>query len=188
MLLDVFGAGADQLRRTLLAEEPQAAAHRLQAERHVGQMQLVATGLQIGGDRPLGQGQSAARLIHHHDARLDQLMLGEGLRLVDHDRHLPRLAPLAALEVGDHAFHEQHGIGQLVHRREIRDLAVDPVTDRRQLRAEGGAGRGQADHAQGLAQLGQLAVQGGEAVRLGGTALDQVEQVLDARQFLADRR
>ena len=58
-------AVAIQLLLGHLAQKPQPAAHRLQAERYIGQVHAIAVGFQVGGDRALGQRQATAGLVDH---------------------------------------------------------------------------------------------------------------------------
>ncbi|MNN08251.1 hypothetical protein D3C81_1211010 [compost metagenome] len=190
MLLDVVGTCPDQLGGTRQTEEPQAAAHRLQAGWHVGQVELVAIGFQIGGNGTLGQSQTGLSLVHDHDMRLEQLVRGERLAIALPVRlrraHLA-LALIALLQSRHHAFHIEQGIGQTQQFGSRRIVAaLDPGTDRRHLRLQGIGRRTQADHAERLGQLADLRMQLDLALHLRSTALDQVEDILDSHQLFAN--
>ncbi|MNN37464.1 hypothetical protein D3C81_1514140 [compost metagenome] len=99
------------------------------------------------------------------------------------------LALLALLERGHHAFHIQQGISQtqqLVRRRIVAALAPGP--DHRHQALQGVACRTQADHVERLGQLADLGMQGLLALELRRAPLDQVEDIFDADQLVADRQ
>ena len=137
MLLDEIGTGSDQLGSTLLLEEAQAAANSLQAERHVGQMQLLAVGLEIGGDGALGQRKPGGRLVDHHDAGFGQLVVGEGFGLHARTGDLRfAIAPIATFQAGDHALDIEHRIGQAQDGLRLGSLFQAPAGHIAQLRLQ----------------------------------------------------
>ncbi|MNM71782.1 hypothetical protein D3C81_834560 [compost metagenome] len=152
-------------------------------------MQLVAIRFQIGGNRPLGQRQTGTSFLDHYDACLGQLVAGKGVSLLQ--RH--RLAAggqafAAAFETADHAFHVKQRFGEGVERRRRFHLAPgDPRGYRRELGLQDLLRILQADHAQGLAKLAKLRMQGRQGIRLVRPALHQVELILDCSELLADR-
>ncbi|MCY1292733.1 hypothetical protein D9M70_419700 [compost metagenome] len=151
-------------------------------------MRLVAVGFQVGGNGALGQGQAGLGLVQHHDAGFDQLVIGEGFRLVPRFGLLPRTAALTAVEAGHHAFDIEHGIGQLDQFVRLHRCVGAPGRDHGQLPLQGIARGVKADHDQGLGQLAQQGVEIVEGLGRRRAALDQVDHVLDAVEFLEDGR